>query len=199
MARAENKDAGVIKKITSSLFYSILNRISKQEFEKNVSDFFGLSKRVANVLRNDYRERNRYLRGFVQHIGFKKKVIEYKATERFAGTSKYSIKQLIRLAILTLNCFSVTPLKAGVIASVISLGLMLMSFVYYIYFYINNGFGSGTALLCSFITFLFSILFILLGTIGEYLGMLMTEAKGRPIYIVMDTKNLDGTGGEQNV
>ncbi len=191
MSRAENKDAGIIKRITSKAFYMILNRLSTVQFEQNVSDFFGLSERVAAVLKQDFRERNRYLRGFIQSIGFRKSIIEYKAPERYAGVSKYSIRSLFRIAMHTLNCFSVTPLKAGALASIVSLTMMVGSFLYYIIFYIRNGFGSGTALLCSFITFLFSILFLLLGTIGEYLGMVMTEIRKRPIYIVMDTKNLN--------
>lgn len=190
MARAENKDAGLVKKLTSGLFYGVLNFLSGVKFERNVSDFFGISKRAADVLRKDYREKNRYLRGYIQQIGFSKTVIEYVAPERFAGESKYTMKSLFRIAMNTLNCFSVTPMRVGALAAGISLMMTLVSFAYYIGFYIKHGYGSGTALLCSMITFLFSLLFLLLGTIGEYLGMLMLELKGRPIYIVEDMRNM---------
>ena len=190
MARAENKDAGLMKRLTSGLFYGVLNFLSGAKFERNVSDFFGISKRAADVLRKDYREKNRYLRGYIQQIGFSKTVMEYVAPERFAGESKYTIKTLFRIAMNTLNCFSVTPMRVGAVAAGISLVMTVFSFVYYIGFYIKHGYGSGTALLCSMITFLFSLLFLLLGTIGEYLGMLMLELKGRPIYIVEKTRNL---------
>ncbi len=189
MARAANKDAGLIKKITSSCFYSLLNKLSTVKFERNVSDFFAVSKRAANILRTEYREKNRYLRGYVQCIGFPKTVIEYIAPERYSGESKYTIRALTHIALHTMNCFSVTPLRAGMMAGIISGLLMLASFIYYIVFYIMNGFGSGTALLCSIITLLFTLLFLLLGTIGEYLGILMFEVKNRPIYIVADRKN----------
>lgn len=192
MARAENKDAGLMKRLTSGLFYGVLNLLSGVKFERNVSDFFGISKRAAEVLRNDYREKNRYLRGYIQQIGFKKAVIEYVAPQRFAGESKYTLKSLFRIAMNTLNCFSVTPMRVGAVASGISLVMTVLSFAYYIGFYVSYGYGSGTALLCSMITFLFSLLFLLLGTIGEYLGMLMLELKGRPIYIVDETKNMEG-------
>ena len=190
MARAQNKDAGVLKRLTSGLFYGVLNFLSGVKFERNVSDFFGISKRAAEVLRKDYREKNRYLRGYIQQIGFTKTVIEYVAPERFAGESKYTMKSLFRIAMNTLNCFSVTPMRVGAVAAGISLVMTVFSFVYYIGFYIKYGFGSGTALLCSMITFLFSLLFLLLGTIGEYLGMLMLQLKGRPVYIVEDTRNM---------
>ncbi len=191
MAREENKSAGLIKKITSAAFYKVLNSLSSVKFEKNVSDFFGLSKKVADILRNEYREKNRYLRGYVQQLGFKKSIIKYKAPERFAGSSKYSISKLLKIAIHTLNCFSVTPLKAGILAAGISIFLTLASFVYYIVYFCMNGEGSGTALLCSLLTFLFSILFLLLGVIGEYLGGIMQEVRNRPIYIVSEKKNID--------
>lgn len=190
MARAENKDAGFLKKLTSGVFYGVLNILSGVKFERNVSDFFGISKRAADVLRKDYREKNRYLRGYIQQIGFSKTVIEYVAPERFAGESKYTMKSLFRIAMNTLNCFSVTPMRVGAVAAGISLVMTLVSFTYYIVFYIKHGYGSGTALLCSMITFLFSLLFLLLGTIGEYLGMLMLELKGRPIYVVEEMKNM---------
>jgi len=196
MARAENKDAGVMKKLTSGLFYGVLNFLSGVKFERNVSDFFGISKRAADVLRKDYREKNRYLRGYIQQIGFSKTVIEYVAPERFAGESKYTMKSLFRIAMNTLNCFSVTPMRVGAVAAGISLVMTIVSFAYYIGFYVANGYGSGTALLCSMITFLFSLLFLLLGTIGEYLGMLMLELKGRPIYIVEEVKNISREDSE---
>ena len=116
--------------------------------------------------------------------------ILYVAPERFAGESKYTMKSLVRIAMNTLNCFSVTPMRVGAVAAGISLVMTVFSFAYYIGFYVKYGYGSGTALLCSMITFLFSLLFLLLGTIGEYLGMLMLELKGRPIYIVEDMRNM---------
>lgn len=197
MARAENKDAGVMKRLTSGLFYGVLNFLSGVKFERNVSDFFGISKRAADVFRKDYREKNRYLRGYIQQIGFSKTVLEYVAPERFAGESKYTMKSLFRIAMNTLNCFSVTPMRVGAVAAGISLVMTIVSFAYYIGFYVANGYGSGTALLCSMITFLFSLLFLLLGTIGEYLGMLMLELKGRPIYIIEDVRNVQGEKQEE--
>lgn len=190
MAREENKSAGFFKNIASNAFYGLLNRLSGTKFERNVSDFFGISGRVAEVLRTEYREKSRYLRGYVQQVGFKKSVLKYKASERFSGQSKYSVKKLIKMAIHTLDCFAVTPLRAGAFAAGVSVILTIASLIYYIVFWIRNGYGSGTALLCSLLTFLFSVLFLLLGVIGEYLGGIMTEIRNRPIYIIEEKKNL---------
>ena len=72
MIRTQNEDAGFIKRFTSAAFYKVLNMLSPVKFEDNSSDFFALSNSVAEVLRNDYREKIRYLRGYVQSVGFEK-------------------------------------------------------------------------------------------------------------------------------
>ena len=77
MIRTKNEGAGVIKKITSAAFYRVLNMMSPVKFENNSSDFFAISKNVAEVLRQDYREKVRYLRGYVQSVGFKKTTLEF--------------------------------------------------------------------------------------------------------------------------
>ena len=79
MIRTKNEGAGVIKKITSAAFYRVLNMMSPVKFENNSSDFFAISKNVAEVLRQDYREKVRYLRGYVQSVGFKKNTLEFEA------------------------------------------------------------------------------------------------------------------------
>ena len=94
MVRTQNKSAGLVKNITSSGFYWLINHISDVHFEPNASDFFAISRHVAQVLKDNYREKVRFLRGYVQNVGFKKTNIEYEARARVAGESKYSIKKL---------------------------------------------------------------------------------------------------------
>ena len=87
MIRTQNEDAGFIKRFTSAAFYKVLNMLSPVKFEDNSSDFFALSNSVAEVLRNDYREKIRYLRGYVQSVGFEKTTLEFSAGKRTAGES----------------------------------------------------------------------------------------------------------------
>ena len=82
MVRTKNASAGIVKNLTSSLFYWILNKLSFLHFEANASDFFGISKDVQAVLKKYYREKVRYLRGYVQSVGFPKTKIEYQAGVR---------------------------------------------------------------------------------------------------------------------
>ena len=114
MVRTQNTDAGLIKRITSGAFYKVLNLMSPIKFENNSSDFFAMTQNVAEVLRRDYREKVRYLRGYVQSVGFKKTTLEFKAAKREAGESKYNIRKLLKFSINTLCSFSDLPLKLGV-------------------------------------------------------------------------------------
>ena len=85
MVRTRNKSAGLIKNITSSGFYWLINCISDVHFEPNASDFFAVSRSVAEVLKGNYREKVRFLRGYVQNVGFQKTTLEYEAGVRVAG------------------------------------------------------------------------------------------------------------------
>ena len=99
MVRTANKSAGFVKNLTSGLFYKILNKISEVHFEENASDFFAITKKPAEVLKKHFRETSRFLRAYVQSIGFKKTTIEYEAHDRAAGESKYSIKGLFKFSV----------------------------------------------------------------------------------------------------
>lgn len=193
MVRTRNKTAGAIKNFTSAAFYRLINRLSDVKFEANASDFFAMNRVAADVLRNNYREKVRFLRGYVQSVGFEKTILEYEARPRFAGESKYSLKSLFRFSINTILCFSDLPLKLGIYSgcAVALFGLLVM--VYTIYTWAKFGAPSGYATIVVLISFMFAMLFVIVGIIGEYIAILFAELKDRPIYIVKDTENLENT------
>lgn len=191
MVRTVNKSAGIIKNITSSAFYKIINRLSDMKLVSNASDFFGISKRVAYVLRNSYREKTRFLRGYVQNVGFNTTNIDYEAGKRFAGESKYSIKKLFRFSINTIMTFSNLPLKLGMYAGGIAAFLAIIMMIYTVISFLRVGTPSGYATIICLICFMFSVLFFIVGIIGEYLGLILAEIKDRPIYIVEEKINFN--------
>lgn len=130
MVRTKNKSAGLVKNITSSGFYWLINHISDVHFEPNASDFFAVSRHVVQVLKDNYREKVRFLRGYVQNVGFRKATIEYEARARVAGESKYSLKKLFIFSINTILCFSNMPLKLGIYAGIFSALLGVAVIVY---------------------------------------------------------------------
>ena len=189
MVRTKNKSAGLIKNITSAGFYQVINALSDVKFEPNASDFFAISKEAAEVLRKNYREKVRFLRGYVQSIGFEKTTIEYEARPRFAGESKYSIKSLFKFSINTILCFSDLPLKLGIYSGVITAFFGLIMVIYTVYTWELYGAPNGYATIVVLISFMFSVLFVIVGIIGEYIAILFAEIKDRPVYIVRDTAN----------
>ena len=188
MVRTKNKSAGLIKNITSAGFYWVINTLSDVKFEPNASDFFAVSKEAADVLRKNYREKVRFLRGYVQSIGFQKATITYEAHDRVAGESKYSLRTLLAFSMNTIMCFSNLPLKLGIYAGAFA-GLLGVAVMVYTLF-TRQGAPSGYATIVILNCFMFAILFLIVGIIGEYIAILFSELKDRPIYIVEETQNI---------
>lgn len=189
MVRMKNESAGWLKNLTSSAFYKLINVLSDVKFEPNASDFFAISKRAAKVLKENYREKVRFLRGYVQNIGFNRTTIEYEAGIRVAGQSKYSMKKLLEFSLNTIMCFSNLPLKLGIYAGEGAAFLGLLMMIYTIWSWAKVGTPNGYATTIVLICFMFAVLFLIVGIIGNYIAILFAELKDRPIYIVGETKN----------
>lgn len=191
MIRTKNKDAGIIKRVASSCFYKIFNMVSPLKFEENSSDFFAFTSQVAEVLKKDYREKIRYLRGYVQSIGFNKTTLEFEANSRVAGKSKYSLMKLIKFSVNTLCSFSDMPLKLGMYSGcfvgVLGVALMIYTIINKI---VNDAPGGYTTIVVA-LCFLFAVTLFVIGIIGQYISVLFAEVKDRPIYIVKDILNGD--------
>lgn len=178
------------KSFFSSLFYKLLNKISDFEIVADSSDFFLISRRVADIMRNDYRERVRFLRGFIQIVGFQKKSLYYKQEPRKSGKSKYSFRKLFSLSITAIATLSKFPLKVGIYTGLLSALLSIILVIYSLIMKIIDQPVSGYTTIIVFLGFMFSIQFFILGIIGEYIGFLFDEQKKRPIYIVEKIKNI---------
>lgn len=184
MVRNSRADGGFRKHLTSSLFYWVFNKLSHGQIEPNVSDFFMISKRVAEVVTSKYPERTRFLRGLIQSVGFKKASIPFVAPNRAAGQSKYSLTRLFFFSLSAIATFSHIPLRLGLAIGLIFGGF---SFVVAIYSVVMKFLGepfSGYTTIVVLISLGFSLLFIVIGIIGEYIGYIFNEVKGRPTYII---------------
>ncbi len=191
LVRTQNKDAGFFKNVTSTAFYKVLNLLSPVHFEENASDFLAFSRAAANVLRQAYRERVRFLRGYVQSLGFPKTTLYYEARERQAGKSKYNIGKLVKFSVNSLLCFSDMPLKLGIYSGCFMALVGLVVMIYTIYSKLAHGTPSGYATIVVLLCFMFSLLMVIVGIIGEYVAILFAEVKGRPIYIVERVEGLE--------
>jgi dolichol-phosphate mannosyltransferase len=184
MVRAARKDARLMQKMSSKLFYKFINGISSVKLAESASDFFLISKKVCKILQNDYRERTRFLRGIIQLVGFKKTTIEFEAPKRAAGKSKYSFFKLLKLSFTAISAFSKVPLQIGIgtglIFVVLSIVLIIFSFVMWI---LGKTIPGYTTLIIFFSAFAGIQLFVI-GLIGQYISYIFDEVKGRPVYVV---------------
>ena len=198
MVRTANKSAGFVKNLISGLFYKILNKISEVHFEENASDFFAITKKPAEVLKKHFRETSRFLRAYVQSIGFKKTTIEYEAHDRAAGESKYSIKGLFKFSVQAMLSYSDLPLKIASLCGTFAGIACVLLIIYSIYMKIRVGAPGGYTTTVVVICFMFTVLFFLLGIIGEYLAVILSEIRKRPIYLVRDAVNFEKDQEKEN-
>ena len=186
MVRLERKDATLMNKITSKCFYKFINSISDAKLAENASDFFLISRNVAKVLKKDFRERTRFLRGLIQLVGFTKTTMEYVAQERTAGESHYSFFKLLKLSFSAISSFSKIPLQLGIFAGIIFGCISLVLIVYSLVMWFLNTPVSGYTTLVVFMSAFASVQMFIIGIIGQYVGYIFDEIKGRPIYIVKE-------------
>jgi dolichol-phosphate mannosyltransferase len=148
-----------------------------------------ISRRIINLLKSDYRERTRFVRGYIQIIGFNKTTLEYIAPPRVAGKSKYSFLKLLTLSFSAISTLSKVPLKLGLWCGMISGLFSIMVAIYSLVMWCIEKPIPGYTTLIIFLSLMFCINFIVMGIIGEYIGHLFDEAKNRPIYIVEEMVN----------
>ena len=184
MVRTKNGDQNARESFNSRFFYRLINRISDIKLTENASDFFLISRRVAEILKSDFRERTRFLRGIIQMVGFRRTTLEYEAAKRTAGESKYSFWKLMKLSFTAIASFSKIPLLLGIVSGVvfgiISIILIIYSLIMWIFATPVSGYTTLIIFLCAFA----SIQLFVTGLIGQYIGYLFDEIKGRPIYLV---------------
>ena len=186
MTRTERADGGWYKHLGSKLFYKLINKMSEAKLQAGASDFFLISQKVIQVLRSDYRERTRFLRGIIQTIGFEKDTLTYDAPPRAAGASKYSFWKLMKLSFSAIASFSKTPLKIGIYSGLVFVLLSIILIIYSIVMWIIDTPVSGYTTLIIFLCAFAGIQLFVSGTIGYYISFIFDEVKQRPHYIIQE-------------
>jgi dolichol-phosphate mannosyltransferase len=185
--RAEREGESWFKLWTASLFYRLIARITDVNIPLDTGDFRLMDRKVVNVM-NQMRERHRFLRGMSAWVGFKQVGVEYKRAARVAGETKYPFRKMFRLALNAITGFSYFPLQVATYVGFISAGISILAIPIVIYLRVAGHqqlTGQATTLIA--VLFLGGVQLISLGILGEYLGRLYDEAKGRPLYITRET------------
>lgn len=200
--RAENADVvyGVrrsrsgetaFKRATAHGFYRLLSRATEVDIPLDAGDFRLMSRRALDALLA-MPEQARFIRGMVAWLGFRQVPFAYDRQERFAGETKYPLRKMIRFAFDALTGFSSAPLKLASLAGLaLSVGSLLL-LLYIVFAWLSGHSIQGWTSLMLVVVVLGAVQMFVLALMGEYIGRLYNEAKGRPLYIVQEI-----AGGER--
>ncbi|HEY1046689.1 MAG TPA: glycosyltransferase family 2 protein [Bacteroidia bacterium] len=184
--RKERAGESAFKLITAKYFYRFINRMSDVDIPLDTGDFRLMDRKALDQFLQ-MRETYRFVRGMVAWIGFKQTFVEYDRDSRFAGTTKYPLKKMIRLASDAILSFSNTPLKVATIVGFITSVFAFFGILYSLYMRLfTDNFVEGWTLLMISVLLIGGIILLVLGIIGEYVGRIYGEIKQRPLYIIRD-------------
>jgi polyisoprenyl-phosphate glycosyltransferase len=190
MIQAQRIDAAetsnLFKRSTSRLFYRVLSAVGEVELDEGVSDFRVLSRRALDALKL-LPEYHRFVRGMVVWIGFPSVMLPYKPAIRIAGTPKYSLKKMLRLAADGLFSFSLFPLRIALLVGIAFIVLAVFELGYIASFLVEgqrSALVPGWASIIVLLTLGTATNLIIMGILGVYIGMIFREVKRRPVYIV---------------
>jgi glycosyltransferase involved in cell wall biosynthesis len=189
--RTKRKKETWLKRLTAYVFYRLLKRLADVDIPSDTGDFCLMDRQVVDVL-NAMPERNRYIRGLRAWIGFRQTAVKFERDPRFAGEVKYTFRKSLSLAIDSLISFSRVPLRISTYLGLFSafIAILMALLVLYWRLYQLNSPVTGLATIMIGIFFLGSVQLISIGILGEYIGRIYEEVKGRPLYTIAEVAGL---------
>jgi glycosyltransferase involved in cell wall biosynthesis len=182
----KKRKENIFKRVAYAAFYRILKRLSYLDIPLDSGDFCLMDKRVVETLRR-LPERNRFVRGLRTWAGFRQAGLAYERHQRFAGSPKYTLGKLIRLAYDGVFSFSTAPLRAAVYSGFALSTLAFLGGIYLIYQRLANKIDLvGWTSTMVIMVFLGGVILATLGVIGEYIGRIYDEVKSRPLYVIRE-------------
>lgn len=182
--RTERPGESAFKIGTARAFYRLLNKLSDVPIPLDTGDFRLMSRQVVNML-NAMPEHDRFVRGMVSWVGFRQTALPYKRAPRFAGTSKYPLRKMIRFAADGILSFSTKPLQIAISMGLTAAALALAGIAYALGLRIfTDIWVEGWTTLMIAVLFIGGVQLISIGILGEYIGRIYNEVKRRPLYIV---------------
>jgi dolichol-phosphate mannosyltransferase len=176
---------------TAHTFYRVINRLSEVPIPLDTGDFRLMDRRVVDSLRA-MREKHRMLRAMTSWVGFRQTALPYERQERFAGVSKYPLRKMIVLALDGIVSFSVIPLRLVTTAGLIFSALSVVGMIYALIMrLLTDDWVPGWAMIFISLLLVSGLQFIFLGVIGEYVGRIYSEAKDRPLFLVLERLGFD--------
>jgi dolichol-phosphate mannosyltransferase len=184
--RAEREGETWFKKVTAAMFYRLVHRITDVKIPVDTGDFRLMDRKVVDVLKT-MREKDRFPRGMSAWVGFRQIGVPYRRATRFSGVTKYPFSKMFKLALNAITGFSYFPLQLATYFGFASAGLSIVAIpVVIVMRLLEHGAFLGQATTLIAVLFLGGVQLISLGVLGEYLGRIYDEVKGRPLYIVRE-------------
>jgi len=184
--RTRREGEGWVKARASSLFYRLLNRLANLDLPQGAADFRLMSRPVVDAL-VAMPERHRFLRGMTRWVGYRQGVVTYESSARAAGRSKYTLRHMLRFALDAVVSFSAVPLRVasllGFVAS--ALGGVYLAYVVGVRLFTETAVPGWTSVVVV-VLILGGAQLVCLGIIGQYLGRMYDEVKGRPLFLVAE-------------
>jgi dolichol-phosphate mannosyltransferase len=190
--RKHRKGESWFKLFTAKIFYRLLNYLSDVKFPVDTGDFRLMDRKVINEF-NALKEKNKYIRGLISWLGFKQAPCYYEREERFAGETKYPLRKMLKFAMIGLFYFSKKPLKLATSLGVacVFLGLVYVLWMFVSHFILGKEAVQGWISTIAIVVFFGGVQLLTIGVLGQYIGNIFDEAKGRPEYIVSDKINFE--------
>jgi glycosyltransferase involved in cell wall biosynthesis len=193
--RERREGERLFKTATASIFYSLLHRIAEVEHTVDAGDFRLVDRKALDAFLS-MRESNRYVRGMFSWIGFRQAAVPYTRASRHAGTTKYTLRKMLRFATDAIIGFSTAPLRlalgigaflafAAVCYGLVAIGLKLA----------GSSLVPGYASLLVTITFLSGVQLMVTGMVGQYVARIYDETRSRPLYLVREMRGFDDENG----
>ena len=184
--RAERSGETRFKLWTAKAFYRLINRLSEVPIPLDTGDFRLMDRSVVDAL-NRMREKHRLLRAMTSWVGFRQAGVPYSRAERFAGTSKYPLRKMLALALDGIVSFSAVPLKIVTSVGLMFSALSVIGILYAVGMrLLTDDWVPGWTLIFITVLLIGGLQFIFLGVMGEYIGRIYSEAKNRPLFLVME-------------
>jgi polyisoprenyl-phosphate glycosyltransferase len=185
--RIKRQEESLLKKMTASFFYKLLNKITSIEIPVDTGDFRIMNRKIVEGLKK-MPEKQRYLRGQIAWLGYKQTSVSYERHGRNAGTTGYTYRKMIHLALDAITSFSNLPLRLATISGFVCalIGFLLILYTLYSRF-ILQVYEPGWSSLMITIVFLGGIQLMGIGIIGEYISRINDNVKNRPLYLIAET------------
>jgi dolichol-phosphate mannosyltransferase len=195
--RERREGETLFKRTTATLFYGMQRRLAEVEQPVDVGDFRLVDRKALNAFLQ-MRERNRYVRGMFSWVGFRQVAVPYTRSSRKAGTTKYPLRRMIRLATDGFVGFSTVPLRLALTVGVVmALGAVAYGLVAIALKLAGLPYVPGYASLLVTITFLSGVQLIVVGMVGQYVARIYDEVRARPLYLVRESHGF-GSGGQDD-